>query len=221
MYGSTDPAKPFFYLLSFLVALLQPLDCSISLPYFVFTPTSALIGCSSFYSTTTRLDVQQVGYPGLRLSLSAERPRVISWVFEVHWVCSKKGPVERSFNPDQRTQLFQCFCHVLPFIFHLLHFGTSFQFGRWSSNWSVQSVFVFTLVINAWIHLKQVSVRLTNDDAVRDLGGLRGRLPSLLRKRVGGSETWTRSPEGHLGRWRWANLLTHTGTEDHVPRTWP
>lgn len=55
-------------LLESVVALLQPLYCSFSLPYFALTSMSALIGCCSSYITTTRLDIDQV--PVLRLQAS-------------------------------------------------------------------------------------------------------------------------------------------------------
>lgn len=57
---STDLAKAIFYLLFFLIcfALPQALCYSISLPYFAAASTSALIGFSSFYVATTRLDIQ-------------------------------------------------------------------------------------------------------------------------------------------------------------------
>lgn len=60
--SSTDLTKPFFCLLLFLlyIAVLQPLYCSISPPHFTATSTSALIGYSSFYVTTSRLDILKV-----------------------------------------------------------------------------------------------------------------------------------------------------------------
>lgn len=44
----------------FVAALLQLLLCSISIPHFGATPTSAVIGWSLFHVTTSRLDVEQV-----------------------------------------------------------------------------------------------------------------------------------------------------------------
>lgn len=49
-----------FFCLLFVAALLQLLFCSISIPHFGATPTSAVIGWSLFHVTTSRLDVKQV-----------------------------------------------------------------------------------------------------------------------------------------------------------------
>lgn len=53
----------------FFLSLPQPLYCFFSLPYFATTIMSALIGWSSFYVTTTPLDIKQVWCPVLWLPL--------------------------------------------------------------------------------------------------------------------------------------------------------
>lgn len=120
--------------------------------------------------------------------------------------------MEHGLNPDQRPQLLHRFCSV-SFDVSLTAF---WDFGPVSRNAeddllagpTVEGVSVLTLVLHARIHLKQVSVGLADDDAVRDLGGLRACLPTSWEQAEGSDDLdtevgWTPGQET-------LDRLTHT-----------